>query len=50
VGLEEDMTTSSRFVDLTLRMFARGSSADPANGMQQMAEQLASRLPAGSVA
>jgi protoporphyrinogen oxidase len=49
VGLEEDMTTSSRFVDLTLRMFARGSSADPANGMQQMAEQLASRLPAGSV-
>jgi hypothetical protein len=25
VGLEEDMTTSSRFVDLMLRMFTRGS-------------------------
>ena len=49
VVLEKDMTTSSRFVDLMLHMFARGYSVVPANGMQQMAEQLASRLPAGSV-
>ena len=49
VVLEEQLTTSSRFVDLMLRMFARGSSAVPAGGMQQIAEQLASRLPAGSI-
>jgi phytoene dehydrogenase-like protein len=49
VVLEEELTTSSRFVDLMLRMFARGSSVIPAGGMQQIAEQLASRLPAGSL-
>ncbi|HEX6758877.1 MAG TPA: FAD-dependent oxidoreductase [Propionibacteriaceae bacterium] len=49
VVLEEELTTSSRFVDLMLRMFARGSSVVPAGGMQQLAEQLASRLPAGSI-
>jgi phytoene dehydrogenase-like protein len=49
VVLEEQLTTSSRFVDLMLRMFVRGSSAVPAGGMQQIAEQLASRLPAGSI-
>jgi Flavin containing amine oxidoreductase len=49
VVLEEELTTSSRFVDLMLRMFARGSSVVPAGGMQQIAEQLASRLPAGSI-
>jgi phytoene dehydrogenase-like protein len=49
VLLEEAPTTSSRFVDLMLRMFARGSSVVPAGGMQQIAEQLASRLPAGSI-
>jgi phytoene dehydrogenase-like protein len=49
VLLEEELTTSSRFVDLMLRMFARGSSVVPADGMQQIAEQLASRLPAGSI-
>ena len=49
VVLEEELSTSSRFVDLMLRMFARGSSVVPAGGMQQIAEQLASRLPAGSI-
>jgi phytoene dehydrogenase-like protein len=49
VLLEEAPTTSSRFVDLMLRMFARGSSVVPAGGMQQIAEQLAYRLPAGSI-
>jgi voltage-gated potassium channel Kch len=49
VLLEEELPTSSRFVDLMLRMFARGSSVVPAGGMQQIAEQLASRLPAGSI-
>jgi phytoene dehydrogenase-like protein len=49
VVLEEELITSSRFVDLMLRMFVRGSSVVPAGGMQQIAEQLACRLPAGSV-
>ena len=49
VVLEKELTTSSRFVDLMLRMFVRGSSVVPAGGMQQIAEQLASRLPAGSI-
>jgi phytoene dehydrogenase-like protein len=49
VLLEEQLTTSSRFVDLMLRMFVRGSSAVPAGGMQQIAEQLGSRLPVGSL-
>jgi glycine/D-amino acid oxidase-like deaminating enzyme len=47
VLLEEEMSTSRRFVDLMLRMFARGWSAVPAAGMQAMPEQLAGRLPAG---
>ncbi|KRB73210.1 hypothetical protein ASE01_20855 [Nocardioides sp. Root190] len=49
VLLEEELTTSSRFVDLMMRMFARGDSTLPAGGMQQLAEQLAVRLPDGSV-
>lgn len=49
VLLEEEMTTSSRFVDLMLRMFARGDSTVPARGMQEVPEQLAGRLPTGSV-
>lgn len=49
VLLEEEMTTSSRFVDLMVRMFALGASTLPAGGMQQIAEQLAARLQPGSV-
>lgn len=49
VLLEHDMTTSRRFVDLMVRMFVRGNSAVPARGMQAMPEQLARRLPAGSL-
>jgi hypothetical protein len=36
-------------VDLMLRMFVRGSSVVPGSGMQQLAEQIAGRLPAGSI-
>ncbi|WP_198020185.1 NAD(P)/FAD-dependent oxidoreductase [Nocardioides sp. J54] len=49
VLLEEEMSTSSRFVDLMLRMFALGDSTVPARGMQQVPEQLAGRLPTGTV-
>jgi protoporphyrinogen oxidase len=44
VVLERDLTTSRRFLDLMMRMFARGRSAVPAGGMQQVPEQLAGRL------
>jgi phytoene dehydrogenase-like protein len=49
VVLEEGMTTSRRFVDLMLRMFARGRSTVPAAGMQALPEQLATALPPGTV-
>lgn len=49
VVLEEEMTTSSRFVDLMVRMFARGSSVVPARGMQAIPRQLADRIPPGSL-
>jgi phytoene dehydrogenase-like protein len=49
VVLEEELTTSRRFLDLMMRMFARGHSTVPASGMQAIPEQLAAGLPAGSV-
>jgi protoporphyrinogen oxidase len=49
VLLEDDMETTSRFVDLMTRMFVRGYSAVPAGGMQRIPEQLSDRLPVGAV-
>lgn len=49
VVLERDLTTSRRFLDLMMRMFARGRSAVPAGGMQRIPEQLAGRLAPGRV-
>jgi hypothetical protein len=49
VLLEQGMTTSRRFTDLMLRMFARGLSTVPARGMQRLPEQIATGLPAGTV-
>ena len=49
VFLEEDLVTSSRFLDLMLRMFVRGRSTVPSLGMQRLPDQLAARLPAGAV-
>ncbi len=49
VVLEREITTSRRFLDLMMRMFARGRSAVPAGGMQRMPQQIADRLPAGTV-
>ncbi len=49
VVLERELTASRRFLDLMMRMFARGRSAVPARGMQRVPEQLAGRLPAGAV-
>lgn len=43
------MSTSSRVTELVFRSFFRGQVAVPARGMQSMPEQLAARLPDGSV-
>jgi glycine/D-amino acid oxidase-like deaminating enzyme len=49
VVLEREITTSRVFVDLMVRMFARGVSAVPAVGMQALPEQIAGTLPAGAL-
>ena len=47
VLLEAELATSSRYLDLLWRSFARGAIGLPARGMQAVPEQLAARLPAG---
>jgi hypothetical protein len=49
VLLERELTTTRRFVDLMMRMFARGHSTVPEQGMQAMPEQLAADLPDGAL-
>ncbi|MDA1061539.1 MAG: FAD-dependent oxidoreductase [Chloroflexi bacterium] len=49
VFLERELATSSRFFEFVIRMFAKGDAAVPADGMQAIAHQLASRLPEGAV-
>lgn len=41
VFLEQELATSSRFLDLVLRSFGRGTQTVPAGGMAQLPEQLA---------
>ena len=49
VFLEDELATSSRFLDLMLRMFVRGCSTVPAAGMQALPRQLAAGLRPGSL-
>ncbi len=49
LALEPELRTSRRFVDLMIRMFARGRSTVPARGMQAIPEQIAADLPADAV-
>ncbi|MBD2891201.1 Renalase [Actinomadura sp. RB99] len=49
VLLERELETSSRFFHLVWRSFARGTIAVPALGMGRIPEQLAARLPAGTI-
>lgn len=49
VVLESEATTSRVFTDLMMRMFALGSSAVPAAGMQALPRAMARALPAGTV-
>ncbi len=47
VFLEPELNTSSRFLDVVLKSFVRGTPAVPARGMQSIPDQLAAALPAG---
>ncbi|MGY1836393.1 FAD-dependent oxidoreductase [Blastococcus sp. SYSU DS0510] len=49
VLLEDQLATSSRYLDLLWRSFVRGATGLPAAGMQAIGEQLAGRLDAGRV-
>jgi phytoene dehydrogenase-like protein len=47
VLLEDDLATSSRYLDLLWRSFVRGSVGLPSGGMQAVGRQLAERLEPG---
>jgi phytoene dehydrogenase-like protein len=49
VFLEKELATSSRFFRFVFRMFAEGPGAVPALGMQAIPDQIAAKLPPGSV-
>lgn len=49
IFLERELQTSSRMFEFVFRMFALGSAAVPAEGMAAIPEQLARRLPAGTI-
>jgi phytoene dehydrogenase-like protein len=49
IMLDNQLTVSSRMFEFVFRMLAEGDTAVPANGMGAIPEQLASRLPAGSI-
>ncbi|CCG02996.1 protoporphyrinogen/coproporphyrinogen oxidase [Blastococcus saxobsidens] len=49
VLLEDQLASSSRYVDLLWRSFVRGATGLPADGMQAIGEQLAARLGTGRV-
>ena len=49
IQLDPDLTDSRRMFDVIFRMLADGDSAVPAAGMQAIPQQLANRLPAGTI-
>jgi phytoene dehydrogenase-like protein len=49
VYLDRELSTASNFFEFVFQQFVRGDAAVPALGMQQLPEQLAARLPAGTV-
>jgi phytoene dehydrogenase-like protein len=49
VYLDRELSTASNFFAFVFQQFVRGDAAIPALGMQQLPEQLAARLPAGTV-
>ena len=49
IFLESELSTSSRMFEFVMRMLAEGDNAIPAAGMQAIPNQLAARLPAGTI-
>jgi len=49
VFLDRELSTASNFFEFVFQQFVTGEAAVPALGMQQLPEQLAGRLPAGTV-
>ncbi|NQY57479.1 MAG: FAD-dependent oxidoreductase [Ilumatobacteraceae bacterium] len=49
IQLDPELSDSRRMFDVIFRMLADGDSAVPATGMQAIPEQLAARLPEGSI-
>jgi phytoene dehydrogenase-like protein len=49
IFLERELVTSSRFFEFLFRMFSVGDTVVPANGMEQIPLQLASRLRPGTL-
>ncbi|MCR5888219.1 FAD-dependent oxidoreductase [Hymenobacter sp. J193] len=49
VFLDRDLRTAANFFEFVFQQFAEGEAVVPALGMQQIPEQLAARLPAGTV-
>jgi Flavin containing amine oxidoreductase len=50
IQLDPQLATSRRMFDVIFRMLADGDSAVPATGMQAIPEQMAARLPMGTIA
>jgi protoporphyrinogen oxidase len=49
VFLEDELATSKRFFDITLKSFIKGTPGVPRDGMQAIPTQLAAQLPQGSI-
>ncbi|MCC2545647.1 FAD-dependent oxidoreductase [Hymenobacter sp. BT175] len=49
VFLDRELSTASNFFEFVFQQFLEGEAVVPALGMQQIPEQLAARLPAGTV-
>jgi phytoene dehydrogenase-like protein len=49
IFLENDLSTSRRMFDFVFQQFSKGDAAVPAKGMQEIPNQLAARLPEGSI-
>ena len=49
VFLDRELSTASNFFEFVFQQFVTGEAAVPALGMQQLPEQLAARLPAGTI-
>ena len=49
IYLDRELNTASNFFAFVFQQFAKGEAAVPTLGMQQLPEQLAARLPTGSV-